>query len=92
MIEEGIDPRCNVLVVGKHGKRGGVSLEILSMARPEICVAPVGIRERPNRLVLRQIDPKNTGAELYRTDLDGIVEVVTDGRQIAVNTREGGRG
>ncbi len=91
LIEQPNDLRSNVLVVGRHGKRGGASLEILLLARPEVCIVPVGISERPSRLVLRQIDPKNTGADLYRTDLDGIVEVVTDGQQIVVN-REVGRG
>ena len=52
---------------------------------------PVGRSERTSRSVLRQIDPRNTGADLYRTDLDGIVEIATDGEQIAVS-REAGRG
>ena len=34
LIEQGIDLRSDILVVGRHGKRGGVSLETLSLVRP----------------------------------------------------------
>jgi competence protein ComEC len=79
---------ANVLVVPRHARFGGTSLELLSRARPEICVVMAGRDDRPSRTVLRRIDPAKTGAALYRTDRDGTIEIVTNGRAIAVTTEE----
>ena len=55
LIETGANLRSNVLEVGRHGRRGGVSLEMLSLVRPEVCIVPVGAgSDRPSRVLLRR--------------------------------------
>lgn len=91
LIQSGIDLTSSVLVAGRHGRYGSTSLELLSMVRPEICIlsAQQGAN-RPAASVLNRLNARNTGAALYRTDKDGIIEIDTDGRLIQVSTGGGG--
>ena len=91
LIQSRIDSSSDVLVVPHHAQRGSTSLEMLSVVRPEYCVISSSGFARPNTSVLRRLDPKNTGAPLYRTDKDGIIEIVTNGRTTVVNTNQSDR-
>lgn len=86
LIQSRIDSSSDVLVVPNHGQRGSTSLELLSVVRPEYCVIISNDLIRPSSSILRRLDPKNTGAQLYRTDKDGIIEIVTNGQKTIVNT------
>ena len=87
LIQSGVDLRSSVLVVPRHGRYGGTSLELLSVVRPEAYVVLLDrSSNRASRAVLERIDTRNTGAAVYRTDLDGNIEMITDGRSIKVNT------
>lgn len=91
LIKSRLDLTSNVLVAGRHGQYGSSSLELLSMVRPEVIV--VSARRgpsRPSASVLNRLSVRNTGAALYRTDKDGIIEIDTDGRSIQVLTGGGG--
>lgn len=91
LIGSGIDLESSVLVAGRHGRSGSTSLELLSMVRPEICVISAGHgSNRPAPSVLNRLSARNTGAPLYRTDKDGIIQIDTDGRSIQVSTGGGG--
>lgn len=85
LIQSGVDSSSDFLVVPHHGLRGSASLELLSVVRPEYCIIQSG-NSRPNSSVLRRLDPRNTGAALYRTDEDGIIEILTNGHTTVVNT------
>ena len=91
VIGSGIDLESSVLVVGRHGRYESTSLEFLSMVRPEICVisAQRG-SHKPASSVLNRLSTINTGAPLFRTDKDGIIEIDTNGRSIQVLTGGGG--
>ncbi|MGC8862146.1 MAG: ComEC/Rec2 family competence protein [Armatimonadota bacterium] len=85
MIRSGVDLRSTVLVVARHGRYGSTSLEFLSFVRPEYCVVMVGRgADRPSRTVLERISTENTGAEVYRTDVHGAVQMISDGRTIRI--------
>jgi len=83
LIRSGVDLTSTVLVVPRHGRHGSTSLELLSLVRPEYCIVLVGRgADRPSRTVIDRIKTENTGAEVYRTDRDGPVIMVSDGRSI----------
>ncbi|MCX8052221.1 MAG: MBL fold metallo-hydrolase [Armatimonadetes bacterium] len=83
MIRSGIDLTSNVLVVPRHGRYGGTSLELISFVRPEYCIVLVGNgNDKPSRIVLNRIRTENTGAEVYRTDLNGRINLISDGRTV----------
>ncbi|OFX15804.1 MAG: hypothetical protein A2Z18_10730 [Armatimonadetes bacterium RBG_16_58_9] len=83
----------DVLVLGRNGRSGSTSLELLSRVRPESCVVIAGRgRNRPSRAILNRVDTKNTGAAVYRTDKDGTIRMVTDGHSVVVSTEGATRG
>lgn len=84
------DLAADVLAVRGQGRYSGPSLELLSMVRPQVCVISAGHGNRPSAAVMKRLNPSNTGAGLFRTDKDGIIEIVTDGRSIQVTTQGGG--
>lgn len=87
LISSGADLSSDVLVVGRHGRAGGTSLELLRFVRPQVIVVGAGTGEYvPSSAVLARIDPRHTGAELYRTDRDGVVTLATDGESIVART------
>ena len=92
LIQSGNDLVSDVVNVGRNGRSGSTSLELLCVVRPEMCVVSVGRRRRkPGKTVLTRIDTNNTGAAVYRTDKDGTIRIVTDGRSIVVDTEGTGR-
>ena len=85
LIRSGVDLASTVLVVPRHGRYGSTSLELLSLVRPEYCIVLVGEgADRPSRVVLDRIKTENTGAEVYRTDTGGPINIMTDGHSIQV--------
>jgi beta-lactamase superfamily II metal-dependent hydrolase len=70
------DLNVTIFVVPHHGS-GGVRLEAV---HPEVAIISVGMNNRyghPASATLSFL--KDLGAEIYRTDLDGTVTVVSDG-------------
>jgi competence protein ComEC len=77
----------DVLKVAHHGSRHSTTELFLERARPRFAVASAGYDNRfghPNPEVLRRLVDAHTG--IYRTDRDGLVSIVTDGRRIWVRT------
>lgn len=71
----------NVLKVAHHGSKTSTSDEFLARARPSLAVISVGAGNRyghPTSEVLSRL--KAIGAKIYRTDLNGEVEIVSDGK------------
>jgi competence protein ComEC len=92
LISSKADMQSDALVVGRHGGSEATSLEFISFVRPRYFIVTAGGRlGRPSRAVLSRIDARNTGAEVYRTDREGRIALITDGRTIAVETERGGR-
>ena len=70
-----------VLKVGHHGSKYSTSEELLAVTRPRLAVISVGANNHhghPAAEVLTRLQA--IGAQIRRTDLEGEVEVVSDGR------------
>jgi beta-lactamase superfamily II metal-dependent hydrolase len=83
-IEQAVDPelvaaglpRVDVLKVAHHGSRTATTSAFLDTVRPAIAVASAGAGNpygHPARETIERIEA--TGAALFRTDLDGTVEI-----------------
>jgi competence protein ComEC len=78
----------DVLKVAHHGSRTSTTAEFLDAASPIFALISVGDQNsygHPNREVLSRLEERRTG--VYRTDLDGLITVRTDGRHLQVETR-----
>ena len=71
-------PDIEVLIVGHHGSKYSTSEELLESLRPEVAVVSVGSNSygHPAEEVLRRLD--DSGAEVYRTDLQGTIELTVN--------------
>jgi competence protein ComEC len=77
--------QSDVLVTGHHGSKTSSSAEFLDIVQPSVAVIPVGFDNQyghPHDEVLQRL--RFRGITTYRTDLDGTVEIVTDGEQFTV--------
>ncbi len=81
---------ADVLKVGHHGSSTSTSAAFLEEVMPETALISVG----PDRNNLPRSDVlarlREAGADIYRTDFDGSVLVVSDGKTIKVITEEEG--
>ena len=75
------------LKVAHHGSAGSTSPEFVAVTRPEVAVISVGANNsfgHPRPEVLTRL--ASVTDDIYRTDLHGTVEVVTDGEKLWVRT------
>lgn len=72
-------PDIEVLKFPHHGSRTGILSEFLDIVRPELAVISVGKNPygHPTKEAIEQLN--NRAIKLKRTDLDGDVEVISDG-------------
>lgn len=71
----------DVLKVPHHGSKTGMSEAFLAITKPELALISVGTGNKyghPTRFSLDQL--KNAGVKTLRTDIDGEVEIVSDGK------------
>jgi competence protein ComEC len=83
----GDDIRSGVFKSPHHGSSSSSSDAFLAAVRPEVIVISVGRGNRfgfPQQEILDRY--KETGARVYRTDLHGAVEIVSDGKRLSVRT------
>ena len=82
---ENLYPRnVDVLVVPHHGSKTSSSAAFLAMTRPKISLISVGKDNQyghPSQEVITRLE---TYGEVYRTDQDGTVKIITDGGTIHV--------
>jgi len=84
MIAAGLPLRCDVLKVGHHGSNGATSAPFVAAVAPRVAVIQVGADNyfgHPHPDVLARL----AGVEVLRTDLNGRIEVVSDGRRVWVD-------
>jgi competence protein ComEC len=77
--------QATMLKVSGHGTQRGSTSEFLAVVRPRVAVIPVGARNpygHPAPVVLARLGA--VGATVYRTDLDGAVDVRSDGTRVWV--------
>ncbi len=98
-IEEGIDPillgrglpRVDFLKVAHHGSRTSSTDAFLDAVRPRVAAVSVGAKNpygHPAPATISRLQAH--GARVYRTDLDGTVDVTLDGARLSARA-EGGR-
>jgi competence protein ComEC len=79
-----------VLKVPHHGSATSTSAEFVEHIRPAVAVIAVGRGNTYGHPVAAVLDRlHDVGAEIFRTDLDGQVEVSTDGGEVRVGTFTG---
>ena len=79
MLASGWELSSTVLKVAHHGSKGSTTPGFLKAVRPQVAVISVGADNRfghPAREVLKHLE----GIRVLRTDRDGTVEIVSDGR------------
>lgn len=85
ILEVLIDKPCQLLKVGHHGSKTGTSEKILSESGAKVALIGVGKNNRyghPHKEVIDAFQVR--GIKILRTDVDGEVEVETDGRIIKI--------
>ena len=84
---EGEGLRADVLKLGHHGSRTSSTSGWLAAVNPSVAVASCGFDNRyghPSPLVLHRLASERPDTVVWRTDLDGSVEVRTDGTDLRV--------
>lgn len=75
----------SVLQVPHHGSASGLDQEVLERARPKLAVISVGKNNRyghPRQEILKIL--RDNDIRILRTDENGEVEIVTDGKQVSI--------
>lgn len=86
LINNGTDLSADVLKVGHHGSDTSSSQEFLEKVKPSIAVIEVGKDNdfgHPNLRIIKRLE--RIGAQIFRTDRDGTVKVVSDGVKIKID-------
>ena len=74
---------CDFLKVGHHGTKNATTDEFLALATPRLAAISVGKENTyglPNEEALARLDAH--GVITYRTDKDGMLSFISDGREI----------
>jgi competence protein ComEC len=82
-----LHPPIDVLKVAHHGSGTATTNALLDALQPRIALISVGAKNNyghPAPSTLERLS--DHGAEIYRTDLDGSIEITADGSDLAVAT------
>ncbi len=85
LIAIGDDLKADVLKVGHHGSKTSTSEEFLNVVKPQFAFIEVGRNNQyhlPSPIVTSRLE--NYGIKYYRTDMDGDMEVLSDGKNYQV--------
>jgi len=85
------DISADVIKVGHHGSRTSSSQEFVNRVFPAYAVFEVGKDNsygHPHREVLERW--QKTGAEILRTDENGTITIISDGKELSVKTESSG--
>jgi competence protein ComEC len=92
LINRGADLKSTFLKVAHHGSLTSTSENFLAAVKPQIACISVGtdnLYSLPNHEVLVRLQKTlGTAGRLYRTDLNGTIEFITDGETIRVKTEK----
>lgn len=86
MVESGINLQSDVYLASHHGSSGASTTEFLQQVQPKAVVISAGYDNsygHPSKAALERI--AQTGADLYRTDLQGELKAISDGENITWN-------
>ena len=76
-----------MLKVPHHGSRTGMTEKFLDIVRPDVAIISVGKNNygHPSAEILSKLAIKHT--QVLRTDTDGDIEIVSDGKGYTVKKR-----
>lgn len=80
---------CDVIKIGHHGSCSSTSDALLNAVKPKYAVISVGNDNtygHPTKEILDKL--KKTNVDIYRTDLQGDITFVSDGKKITVSTEK----
>jgi len=87
LLKAGKDLRAHVLKVPHHGSKTSSTYSFVKEVSPRYAVFPVGYKNIfhfPSKWVVNRYE--GCGCQILRTDLDGAVTVLSDGKRLAVRT------
>ncbi|PKM92769.1 MAG: hypothetical protein CVU80_01605 [Elusimicrobia bacterium HGW-Elusimicrobia-4] len=85
----GIKIKSTVLKIPHHGSSSSSSYEFLKKVAPKIAVLTVGYPNDYGPPVFSTLEKyKQLNIKLYRTDIDGNIEIISDGKAIKINTEK----
>ncbi len=76
---------CDVLKVGHHGSDTSSGLDFVKSTSPKYAIISVGKDNKyghPDKSILKRYLDNNI--KIYRTDLDGTIKVISDGKDITI--------
>jgi competence protein ComEC len=88
LLKTGLPLRADLLKVGHHGSKGSTAATFVAGVAPRWAVIPVGAENtfgHPHPDVLKRLAA--AGAEVFRTDQNGRIEAISDGRTLQVTPR-----
>lgn len=80
------DIKADVIKIGHHGSSYSSSKKFLESVNPNIAIISVGKDNKykhPTKSVLETLN--NLNIKYYRTDIDGTIKLVSDGKNIEIN-------
>lgn len=86
ILESGIDIRSDVIKLGHHGSSTSSTPSYIEAVDPDYAIVMVGEGNKyghPHKEVVALMDEK--GINIYRTDRDGTIVIISDGNKISFN-------
>lgn len=87
LVQSGRDIKATVLKVPHHGSYSSSSYEFIKAVQPSVAVISVGYKNyyhHPSAYIIKRYE--RLGTDIYRTDYQGAITIITDGRYGWVKT------
>lgn len=82
--------KCQVLKVGHHGSKTSSTAEFLKLVQPESVVMSLGVNNQyghPHEALLNRLQKQGV-KNIYRTDANGTITIVSDGSSYSITTEK----
>lgn len=82
--------KCQVLKAGHHGSKTSSTAEFLKLVQPESVVMSLGVNNQyghPHEALLNRLQKQGI-KNIYRTDLNGTITIVSDGSSYSITTEK----
>ena len=82
--------KCQVLKAGHHGSKTSSTAEFLKLVQPESVVMSLGVNNQyghPHEVLLNRLQKQGV-KNIYRTDANGTITIVSDGSSYSITTEK----
>lgn len=89
LLTNGADLSADVLKVAHHGSQYSSSEEFLEKVKPAMAIIEVGKNNdfgHPSLRIIKRLE--RSGAEIFRTDEEGTIKIISNGQDLTVNERQ----